>query len=143
MQAKDVTGPAGRALLDDYVRELHDRWTGPILNHPDPQPLGAGLAPPHGLFLIARVDGDLAGCVGLRTLTPGIGEIKCLFVRPRFRGHGLGRRLLTAVEEAARERGHAHLRLDTMAELVEARSLYADAGYRDIPPYTANPYIRY
>ncbi|MBG0831432.1 GNAT family N-acetyltransferase [Planomonospora sp. ID67723] len=145
MRAEAVDGPTAQALLDDYERELRARWDGPLLHdpHADTSDMGAGLTPPDGLFLIARVGGAPAGCVGLRTLTPGTGEIKRMFVRPPFRGRGLGRRLLASVEENARGLGLTCLRLDTMAQLVEALALYTSTGYQKIAPYTANPYVRH
>jgi GNAT superfamily N-acetyltransferase len=95
------------------------------------------------VFLIARLDVTPVGCVGLRTVAPGMGEIKRMFVRSSFRGHGIGRRLLNSVEDAARDLKLTRLRLDTMAEMVDALALYAGAGYRQIAPYTTDPYIRH
>ncbi|MFF2470030.1 GNAT family N-acetyltransferase [Streptomyces mirabilis] len=66
-----------------------------------------------------------------------------MFVRPAFRGQGIGRSLLTAVETEAHKLGHTRLRLDTMEELIEARGLYAASGYIEIALYTTNPYIRH
>jgi GNAT superfamily N-acetyltransferase len=99
-----------------------------------------GLAPPSGLFLLARLDGSPAGCVGLRVLSSDIAEIKRMFVRPEARGRGGGSQLLRAVEEAARELGATSTRLDTRHDLIEARSLYARHGYVEIPPYNENPH---
>lgn len=135
---------AASALLTDYERELFSRWNGPTLDDPHPELPGAGLAPPAGLFLIARVDGEPAGCVGLRSLDDHHGELKRMFVRPAHRGRGLGRQLLEAAEAAARTTlGLRRVRLDTMAELVEARSLYLSAGYVEIGRYNTNPYARH
>lgn len=111
-------------------------WSGPLLHDPTAEAPAAvtGLTPPDGLFLLARVGAAPARCVGVRTLSPGIGEIKRMFVRPAFRGRGIGWSLLAAVEAAALELGHTSLRLDTMEELAEARRLYADSGYVPIAP---------
>lgn len=98
------------------------------------------LVPPHGLFLLARWEGDPAGCVGLRLLTPDIAEIKRLFVRPEMRGLGGGSQLLAVAERGARELGANSVRLDTRHDLVEARRLYARHGYLEIQPYSDNPY---
>jgi GNAT superfamily N-acetyltransferase len=147
MLAEAADGPTAQALLEDYERELHARWDGPLPHDPhadtDTSDMGAGLVPPDGLFLVARVEGTPAGCVGLRTLTPGTGEMKRMFVRPPFRGRGLGRRLLITVEDAARGLSLTRLRLDTMDDFVEALALYTSAGYREIAPYTTNPYVRH
>jgi GNAT superfamily N-acetyltransferase len=147
IRAEPADGPIARELLSEYEAELYARWDGPLLHDPragsDLSELAAGLEPPDGLFLAAWADGTPAGCVGLRTLAPGTGEIKRMFVRGHFRGQGLGRQLLNTVEDRAGGLGLAHLRLDTMAELNEALALYASVGYREIPPYTTNPYVRH
>ena len=96
------------------------------------------LVPPTGLLLVAR-DGDtVLGCVGLRLLGDGIGEIARVFVTPRARGQGLGKRLLSAAEDAARERGLSRLRLDTSSHLVEAIGLYLSAGFHEVPAFHDN-----
>ncbi len=135
-----VDGPDARTLLAAYAHELQVRWDAPAVDDPTPGPPHDGLTPPTGLFLLARVDGAPAGCVGLRILGADTGEIKRMFVAPAHRGRGLARRLLTAVEDAARVEGLSRLRLDTMAQLVEARALYVASGYRDIARYNTNPY---
>ncbi|MCZ7416589.1 GNAT family N-acetyltransferase [Streptomyces sp. WMMC897] len=100
----------------------------------------AGLTPPEGRFLLGRYDGEVAGCVGVRLLEPGMGELARVYVRPELRGTGGGAALLGAAEAAARELGATVLRLDTRADLVEARALYAAHGYQEIPAYHDGPY---
>ncbi|MFJ5881259.1 GNAT family N-acetyltransferase [Kitasatospora cineracea] len=148
IRPEPVDSPDARLLLTEYQAEIHRRWSGPPPAEPLPAeaPADLELAPPQGVFLLARLDGHPVGCAGIRTLdtapntAPGTAELKRLYVRPTGRGHGLGRLLLAAAEDAARSLGHARLRLDTMAELAEARALYTAAGYTDIPPYNTNPY---
>lgn len=90
--------------------------------------------------------GEPAGCVGLREDVgapedPEAAELKRLYVRPAWRGTGLGEQLVTAAERHARERfGARLLRLDTRADLTEARALYRKLGYHETPAYGANPY---
>ncbi|MDI9239724.1 GNAT family N-acetyltransferase [Lysobacter sp. LF1] len=91
--------------------------------------------PPNGALLIARVDGDVAGCVAMRPLGAGIGEMKRLYVRPAFRAYGLGRRLVEAVIDAARRAGCSELRLDTLATMTAAQALYERLGFVEIAPY--------
>jgi GNAT superfamily N-acetyltransferase len=98
------------------------------------------LVPPSGLFLLARLYSNPAGCVGLRLLAPDVIEIKRMYVRPEARGFGGGGQLLAAAEHAGRELGAIAVRLDTRHDLVEARRLYAKHGYVEIPPYSDNPY---
>jgi ribosomal protein S18 acetylase RimI-like enzyme len=96
-------------------------------------------APPRGLLLVARCDGVPAGCVGMRPLGPQTGEIKRLYVRDRFRGLGLGRRLATEAIDAAAGLGYRRLRLDTVPSMQAAQSLYRSLGFTEIDAYTSNP----
>lgn len=100
-------------------------------------------APPRGTLLLARVDGELAGCCALRPLDaadyPNAAEMKRLYVRKAFRGFGLGRQLAEAILDAARQAGYASVLLDTLDDMEAARALYEDLGFREIPPYYHNP----
>jgi GNAT superfamily N-acetyltransferase len=98
-------------------------------------------APPLGALLIAHGgDGAAAGCVGLRPLGGGAGEMKRLYVRPEARHTGLGRALAVAVIEAARGRGYREMKLDTLAQLERAMALYNSLGFTLIEPYGHHPY---
>jgi putative acetyltransferase len=100
-------------------------------------------APPRGALLLARVDGELAGCCALRPLDnadyPNAAEMKRLFVRKAFRGFGLGRQLAEATLDAARQAGYACVLLDTLDDMEAARALYEDLGFEEVPPYYHNP----
>lgn len=95
-----------------------------------------------GLLLLAHHGTDLAGCAGLRWHS-GWAELTRVFVRPAHRGAGGGAALLTAVEQHARAAGAEAIRLDTRADLVEARALYARYGYVEIPAYSRGPYAEH
>lgn len=91
-------------------------------------------------ILLARWNGDLAGCVALHVWDDdGICEMKRLYVRPAFRRHAIGRKLAEAVIEVAKERGYRAMRLDTLPTMAGAMALYESLGFRDIAPYRHNP----
>jgi len=105
-------------------------------------------APPRGRLLLAIEDGGPAGCVGLHEWDGPAAEMKRLYVRPAFRGRGLGRTLseaaLAEAPEAAlaeaRALGYRSVRLDTVPSLMQsAIALYRELGFREIPPYRDNP----
>jgi len=105
--------------------------------------LPGAYAAPTGHLLLAYVDGELAGCGALRAL-PDVGhanacEMKRMYVRPDFRGVGLGRMLARALLDAAQRTGYTAMLLDTLDDMTSARGLYATLGFKTIAPYYDNP----
>jgi putative acetyltransferase len=100
-------------------------------------------AGPRGEILLAWCGTALAGCVALRAMDdadyPNAAEMKRLYVRPAFRGSGLGRELTERILDAARARGYSAVLLDTLDDMEAARALYEDLGFEEIPPYYHNP----
>jgi ribosomal protein S18 acetylase RimI-like enzyme len=101
------------------------------------------MAPPAGVYVVLREGGTVVAGGGVRHLEDGVGEIKRMYVLPEARGHGHGRRLLEALEEAARDLGYHRVRLDTAAPMTAALALYRSAGYRDIGDYNGNSLATY
>ena len=100
-------------------------------------------SPPRGALLLAWVDQKLAGCCAMRPIDSSdyanAAEMKRLFVRPEFRGLGLGRQLAESIIDAARMSGYDSVLLDTLDDMEIARAMYEGLGFKEIPPYYHNP----
>jgi putative acetyltransferase len=97
-------------------------------------------APPEGRLLLAECEGQLAACVALHKLGPGTCEMKRLYLRPQFRGQGLGRALAERIIAEARQIGYQRMRLDTVEPVMkDAVVLYRKLGFTEIAPYCPNP----
>ena len=97
-------------------------------------------APPKGCLLLAECEGQLAGCVALHALEPGVCEMKRLYLRPQFRGKGLGRAMAERVIAEARLIGYRRMRLDTVEPVMkDAVAMYRKLGFKEIFPYCENP----
>ncbi len=108
-------------------------------------------APPEGRILLALDSPDPlkgqahaavlepAGVVALRPLGEGVCEMKRFWVRPPYRGKGLGRELGTRIVEAARQIGYSEMVLDTLPQMEAARKVYLSLGFEVCEPYYHNP----
>lgn len=132
--------PVLRAYFTELCRRYYSRpITDEDVNAAMSDEPGTDLRPPTGVFLLARQNGVVAGCVGVRYLA-AYAELTKMFVLPEFRGTGLAPRLLSAAEDRARAHGSPEMRLGTRLDLVEARSFYVRSGYRDVDRYGDDPY---
>ena len=95
--------------------------------------------PPRGVLLLAEIQDMAAGCAAVRALDDITCELKRVYVRPDFRGTGLGRRITESALQAARDLGYQRIRLDTLPQMQAAQRLYEDLGFRDIPAYHGVP----
>jgi GNAT superfamily N-acetyltransferase len=126
-----------RALFQEY-------WTSfgftPCFQNFDSElaALPGKYAPPHGRLLLATVNGRPAGCVALRRFDQTRGEVKRLYVRPQFRGNGLGKALMNALVAEARVIGYAELIADTIPKVMAtALTMYERLGFEHIEPYSS------
>lgn len=122
-------GPAAKALWDQYIALVRER-AGPEFE-PTERIFGTvdAFRGPNATWLVLYDDAEPVACAGLRELELGVAEIKRMFVTPRARGRGLGRRLLAELEGLARDGGQHSMRLFATDMLPEAMALYASEGY--------------
>jgi ribosomal protein S18 acetylase RimI-like enzyme len=128
-----------RALFEEYAASLgvdlcFQSFDKELVELPDKY------APPGGRLFLAVARDHAAGCVALREIDEGVCEMKRLYVRPEFRGTGLGRTLAETIISTAREIGYRHMRLDTLpGKMDRAIAMYRSFGFKEIEPYYDNP----
>jgi DNA-binding MarR family transcriptional regulator/N-acetylglutamate synthase-like GNAT family acetyltransferase len=136
----DPAHPDAQRCLAEYFAELDRRFDAGF----DPsRSISAALdemRPPAGVFLVARLHGDAIGCGALKFHADAPTELKRMWVDPRARGLGVGRRLLVALEDHAVAGGSRALRLETSKTLIEAIAMYRAAGYREVEAFNDEPY---
>lgn len=139
---EDPAGSMAQECLSQYYRELARRFE----NGFDPASSASispkELKPPRGEFVLATLHGKAVGCGAIR-FHLDFAEVKRMWVSPSARGLGIGRRMLLQLEDLARQRNFDVVRLDTNRVLVEAKSLYENTGYREIPRYNDNQYANH
>lgn len=139
------SGPA-RVAVRRYLDELDARFPGGFdvaaAQAEDAAAPPASATHPPGRFVLALSDGEPVACGGVRTIAPGVAEVKRMWVDPDWRGAGLGARVLRHLEELARDTGHRIVRLDTHGSLGEAVAMYERAGYHRIERYNDNPHAQ-
>lgn len=136
VQAESTAGVSSAAeLIREYTTwamTLHtDSADAPTFQglEAELQTLPGIYAPPAGRILLALVDGNPAGCVCLKPLSETDGELKRLYVRPKFRSLGLGRRLVKRLVEDAREIGYRRIELNSHITMKGAHAIYQEVGF--------------
>lgn len=136
----DQDSAVARTALTHYYEELNLRFPQGF----DP---GESAVEPGALYIAALSDGQPVGFGGIRPLDPGdagpVAEVKRMWVDSRWRGAGLGSRILRHLETVAAGQGFVRVRLDTNGNLSEAIALYERAGYTQIDRYNDNPYAQF
>ena len=127
-----------RTLFEEYAKTL---GADPCLQDFSEElaTLPGRYARPKGRLLLAMIEDKVAGCAALRSLDAETGEMKRVYVRPAFRGLGLGRMLAASILHESRVAGYRRVRLDTLPSMNQAQDLYRDLGFREIAPYGDNP----
>lgn len=136
----DLDDPDVIALTTASVAEINARYGGEPGSGPKPRP--EEFRPPHGAFLIARLEGRAAGCGGISRLDATTAEVRRMYVAPAARGRRIGRALLEQLLERARDLGYAAVRLETGNQQHEAIGLYRSAGFQPIAcwgPFADDP----
>jgi len=95
----------------------------------------AKFLPPQGRLLLGEIDEQIAGIACMKQLDDTVCEIKRMYVRPAFRGRGLGRGLLHRLIDEARQSGYSIVRLDSARFMKAAHALYRSTGFQAIEPY--------
>jgi len=138
----DARWPEDRATVEALFREYIASLTEDIsFQNPEDElaALPGKYARPGGVVLIAWDGAEAAGAIAYRMFEPGVAEMKRLYVRPAYRGSGLGRELANELIEEARARGYRTVMLDTLVSMQAARELYRDLGFVPVEPYYDNP----
>lgn len=138
-----ATSAAAQHCLSEYYRELQNRFDGGFDPDLSLLPSLGEFASTRGTFLLVRLNGDPVGCGGLKPISKEAAYLKRMWIAPRARGLGLARRLLSALEDAARAMGYSIVRLETNKALVEAQHLYRSAGYAEVAPFNDERYAHH
>jgi GNAT superfamily N-acetyltransferase len=136
----DPASDAARWCVAQYFAELAERFEEGFDPGQSIPADDAELRPPVGAFLVASVDGEPVACGAVKSISPGVGSLKRMWVASSVRGLGFGRRMLVALESQARELGLTTLRLETNRALAEAIHLYESSGYVEVAPFNTDPY---
>lgn len=143
LEISDPAGPDAKHCLESYFAELDFRFEAGFDPSRTISATAEELSDRRGALLVARVEGRPVGCGAIKFHSQGYGEIKRMWVHPSVRGLGVGRRILRALEQLARDRGMKSVRLDTHRALAEAIELYRGAGYQEVDRFNRQPYAHH
>ena len=127
--------PYDHPVAHDLVEQVQEEYVQRYGGRDAAVVEAAEFLPPRGTFLAAEVAGEPAGCGAWRVISPGVAEMKRVYVVPGFRRRGLAQMIVAALEDGAARAGHGSLILNTGREQPEALALYAALGYRPIDGY--------
>ncbi len=130
--------PVIRELFTAYANELGEDLTFQQFNTELQDPF-AKYGPPAGCLIIAYKNDDPAGCIALHQIDTTTCEMKRMFVKPEFRGQGIGDTLVSAILQSAQQKGYKRMVLDTLDRLQAAIYLYKRYGFFETSAYYANP----
>jgi len=131
----DPEHPDAQYCLQEYVAELNRRSQRGFDPSVGATALPHEVRPPAGEFFVAYLHGEAVGCGAVKHHEDAPAEIKRMWIAPKARGLGLGRRLLERLETCARARGARVAHIETSAVLVEALSLYRSTGWVEVPAF--------
>ena len=139
MALRFVAASSAGSPATDLLQALHDEYDAAagraLIGGPSAEP--SDFAPPTGAFLLAYEHDQPVACGGLKTVGPGVAEVKRMYVVPEARRRGVGRALLAALEDRARSMGFARVRRDSQRH---TWPIYRAAGYVEIDDYNDNPF---
>jgi len=140
---EDPTTADAQACFLAYFEELDARFDGGFDPGTSISADPGELTDPHGVLLVARLDGKPVGAGAAKFHGTEPAEIKRMWISPDARGHGIARRILAQLEGRAREHGATATRLETNGTLTEAIRLYRSAGYVEVAPFNDEPYAHH
>lgn len=140
IRAVDPEHADARHCLAEYVAELNRRSDRGFDPSAGATALPHEVRPPAGQFFVVYFEGEAIGCGAVKHHADAPAEIKRMWVAPRARGLGVGRRLLEKLEESAVLGGASIAHIETSSVLPEAIALYRSAGWVEVPPFNDEPY---
>ena len=129
-----------RVLVEEYIQSLDVSLEFENMDN-ELDHLKDYYGPPTGLIALIGDGNEFVGCVCVRNLGNFMAEIKRMYVRPDFRGRGMGRKLIKKVMAEAKGLGYRFLRLDTIPQMESAIHLFKSMGFYEIEGYTSNPHL--